>query len=561
MSTVRRVFFYILALVTLGIMAIGLWNLLSLSFDAILSGFTLAQVGDIKPRLSLGIAMVVIGAPLWFLFWGAIQRHAEHEADEAGSALRAFSLNIILIVFAFLISLNLEVLLKWMIAGFSSDQFSPGSTATLIVSAIVWCFYWRISEKEGYPTPVAKTVRRWYIYILSISGLIWLSFGLVQIANSAFISLPIWQGDVVGGSFWNNGTRSNISWVLVGGLVWAFYWFYAARDDVGSSLRQVYYYLLTILGGAIAGLTALTFTLYLVFYWLMGGERDVAGYFQFLGWAIPTILVAFCIWFYHLRLAEEESAEEQQHSLSARRLHYYLMSFLGLGTLIAGLIVILGIPLDWAINTLKPETIVLEPGWWNHHLSLGIAMLAVSIPVWLLYWSRIIDSTEKGGVDERSARSRRIYLYVIIGASVVMLAADLVNIVYQLLNGILAGNLGVETLRNMQWSLQTVFIAVPVLIYHLQIAKQDQKLGSEVAAARKNVTLLVGDKKSPIISLVEQKLGYKVRTAQYVGEWAGGLPALSDAEIEQLVSQVKTSVANNVMLVLIEGHSMVLPYK
>ena len=82
MSTVRRVFFYILALVTLGILATGLWNLLSLSFDVILARFTLAQIGDIKPKLSLGIAMVVIGGPLWFLFWGAIHRHAEREVDE-----------------------------------------------------------------------------------------------------------------------------------------------------------------------------------------------------------------------------------------------------------------------------------------------------------------------------------------------------------------------------------------------------------------------------------------------------------------------------------------------
>ncbi len=534
--------------------------MLSLSFDAILAGFSLAQIGDIKPKLSLGIAMVVIGGPLWFFFWGAIQRHAEREADEAGSTLRAFFLNIILIVFAFLISFNLEVLLRWMMAGFPSDQFNPGSTATLIVSAIFWYSHWRISEKEGYPTAVAKTVRRWYIYILSISGLIWLSFGLVQILNAAFISFPIWQGEVVRGSFWNSGTRSNIAWLLVGGLVWVFYWFHSARNDINSSLRQVYFYLLTILGGAIAGLTALIITCYRTLYWLLGGDRDVAGYFQFLGWAIPTILVAACIWYYHVRVAEEESSGEQQQ-LSARRVHYYLMSFLGLGASIAGLIVILGIPLDWALNTMKSESIVLEPGWLNNHLSLGIAMLAVSIPIWLLYWSRILDSTEKAGITERSARSRRIYLYVIIGASVVMLAADLVNMVYQLLNGILTGNLGAETLRNTQWSLQTVFIAIPVLIYHLQIARQDQKLGSEKTVVRKNVTLLVADKQSPLVSQVEMKLGYRVRTAQYEGETAGVLPALSDEDIDRLVSQVKAAAARDVILVLLEGHSMVLPYK
>jgi hypothetical protein len=113
----------------------------------------------------------------------------------------------------------------------------------------------------------------------------------------------------------------------------------------------------------------------------------------------------------------------------------------------------------------------------------------------------------------------------------------------------------------MQWSLQTVFIAIPVLIYHLGIARQDQALGSEVTVARKNVTLLIGDKKSPLTSRIEQKLGYKVRIAEYAGGASDDLPVLSDADVDQLVEQVKAAAAGNVMLVLIEGRSMVLPYR
>jgi hypothetical protein len=142
-----------------------------------------------------------------------------------------------------------------------------------------------------------------------------------------------------------------------------------------------------------------------------------------------------------------------------------------------------------------------------------------------------------------------------------MLAADLVNIVYQLLTGILTGNIGAETLRNTQWSLQTVFIAIPVLIYHLQIARQDQKLGSEVIAARKRVMVITSDKKSPLISTLEQQLGYKVKAVQYVGEAGRGAPAMTDSDIEQLALQVKSSAAEDVVVVLLEGQPVVLPYK
>lgn len=560
MSTVRRVFFYLLTLITLGILTAGLINLLSLSFDTILARFTLAEVGDTRQQLSLGIAMVVIGGPLWFLFWGTIQRHAAKTADESGSSLRAFFLNLVLIVSAFTTVFTLNTLLAWLMGACRADEFSPGSTAAFIVFAAVWCYHWRVSAGERHATPVAETVRRWYVYILSAAGLIWLSVGIVQLFNTAFNSLPVWEGVMVGGSFWNAGTRSTVAWILTGGLVWAFYWFYMARADSKSALRQVYYYLLTILGSAIAGLVALTFTVYRVLYWLLGGGSDVIGYFQFLGWSVPTLLVAACIWFYHRLMAEEEAATEQEHQLSARRVHLYLMSFLGLGTLIAGLIILLGIPLDWIINSLQDQTIVLERGWWNNHLSLGLSMLLVAVPLWMYYWGQITAMAEGGGIVERSARSRRIYLYVIIGASVVMLAADLVNIVYQVLNGMISGNLGLEALRNTKWSLQTVFIAVPVLIYHLRIARQDQLLGAEAGAAPKKVTVLVSDVKSPAALLIEQKLGYRVHRVRYAGPVQQGVPQLSEGEAEQLASQIRAATAENVMLVLFEGNVMVLPY-
>jgi hypothetical protein len=192
---------------------------------------------------------------------------------------------------------------------------------------------------------------------------------------------------------------------------------------------------------------------------------------------------------------------------------------------------------------------------------MGISMLLVSVPLWLFYWGQITDMADRGGVTERRARSRRIYLYVIIGASVVMLAADLVNIVYQVLNGLLTGNPGLEVLSNMKWSLQTVFIAVPVLVYHLRIARQDQLQGAETGSTPKKVTVLLSDDKSPVVVLLEQKLGYKVRRIRYTGQPEHNVPQLSDGEAERIATEIRAAAAGSVMLVLFEGNVMVLPYE
>jgi hypothetical protein len=561
LSTVRRVFFYILTLITLGILAAGVRNLLSLSFDTIAVNFTLAKIGDVRGQLSLGIAMIIIGGPLWLFFWGTIQRQAGRSAEEYGSALRAFFLNFVIIVSAFTGIFTLHWLVGWLMGGLQSDGFNPGDAATLMVAGAVWYYHWRISEGEVHPTPVAKTLRRWYVYILAAAGLIWLSSGFIQVINTAFVALPIWPDDIVRSSFWNSSTRGSLSWVLIGGLVWAFHWLYMARGDLNSSLRQVYFYLFAILGGAITGLAALTQTVYKVIYWWLGGGRDIQEYFQFLGWSLPAMLVAAFIWFYHLRLAEEEALHMQDRQLSARRVHYYLMSFLGIGTLVAGLIVILGIPLDAIIRSIRPESVITGPAWWTNELSLSLSLLAVSIPLWLYYWSSIIDMVDVGGVLERGARSRRIYLFGIIGIAVVTLAADLVNVVYQILNGVLTANFGIDVLVNIKWSLQTVFIAVPVLLYHLGAARQDQKLGAEKAAPRKKVTVLLYDKNSPVLAFIEHKLGYKVRPVQYAGEAPASPLQRTDEELERLAAEISSSQAADVMVILLEGESRVLPYR
>jgi hypothetical protein len=178
------------------------------------------------------------------------------------------------------------------------------------------------------------------------------------------------------------------------------------------------------------------------------------------------------------------------------------MSFIGLGTLIAGLIMLLGILLEVLTHTVSGAPVVITSGWWRDQLSLCLALLVVATPIWLYYWNRVLQMAAAGGVTERRARSRRIFLYVVLGAAVITLAADLVNIVYQLLRGVL-GTFGADVLRHSQWSLQTLVVAIPVLMYHWQILRQDQRLGAEVAAVRKTVTMLVSEKAVGLVSRIE----------------------------------------------------------
>jgi hypothetical protein len=104
-------------------------------------------------------------------------------------------------------------------------------------------------------------------------------------------------------------------------------------------------------------------------------------------------------------------------------------------------------------------------------------------------------------------------------------------------------------------------VAIPVLIYHWQIMRQDQRLGAEVEAVRKTVTVLVSDKAAGLVSQIEEKLGYKVRTLHYLGEIPGDFPVPSDEEVSRLAGEIQATPSTKVMLVAVGGRIMVLPYQ
>lgn len=564
MSTAKRIYFYLVYFITLGMFSSGVAMLLRLCFDVIIKHPVPAQIGAesfSRQMLSLGVAMLFIGGVLWFLFWRAIQRNVSGNPAEIGSAIRKMFMSIILAASA-LVGLFAAVdFLKWLMAGASLNQFPSGELANLIVTGVIWYYHLRLTEKEGQPSPDAKTLRRCYVYLLSGWGLASLSINLVGLVNTAVLHLPVWGEVIVSGKLWGSGVQNSLGWILLGGAAWAFHWFRMARGDSASTLRQVYLYLLAISGGAIAGLVALTTSLFKVFEFALGAlSIPTNTYFQFLGWTIPTMLVTAAVWVYHQRVTQEE-AEQVQERLSARRVHSYLMSFIGLGTLIAGLIILLGIFLEVPIHTAITEPVVVTPGWWRNQLSLCLALLVVATPIWLYYWNRVLKMAAVEGVAERRARSRRIFLYVVLGAAVVTLAADLVNIIYQLLNGLLQGTFGIDTLRYSKWSLQTLVVAVPVLMYHWRILRQDQRIGAEAVIARKTVTVLVSEGAADLVTRIEDKLGYKVHTLRYLEQMPGDFPVLSDEEVSKLASDIQAAPSTKVMLVSAAGRILLLPYQ
>jgi hypothetical protein len=101
----------------------------------------------------------------------------------------------------------------------------------------------------------------------------------------------------------------------------------------------------------------------------------------------------------------------------------------------------------------------------------------------------------------------------------------------------------------------------PLLWYYWQILRTEQRRGAETAIVRRNVTLLVDDRKADLASRLESKLGFKIHLLFHAGQTSEELPALPDEEIDRLVNEIKSSPSNKILSVALSGKITVLPHQ
>ncbi|MDP3184211.1 MAG: DUF5671 domain-containing protein, partial [Anaerolineales bacterium] len=85
MRTVRRLYFYAVAFISLEVVLWGLIGLLRTTFSP-------DAIGGGAERLAQALALILVGVPVFGLHWWVAQRGARADMDERASGLRAFFL-------------------------------------------------------------------------------------------------------------------------------------------------------------------------------------------------------------------------------------------------------------------------------------------------------------------------------------------------------------------------------------------------------------------------------------------------------------------------------------
>ncbi len=186
MKTIRRLYLYSVALVSLEVVV---WGLIGLARSA----FAGDEIGGDVARLAGALALIFVGIPVFLLHWWLAQKSAREDEDERSSYIRAIFLYGALLFTLIPVSQNLLTLINrtlFSILDVSLDgaMFGYGQTwsdnlIAIVMNGLVAAYIFSVLRKDWAEQPVGSPLtdtRRLYRYIWVLYGLVMLVMGINQ---------------------------------------------------------------------------------------------------------------------------------------------------------------------------------------------------------------------------------------------------------------------------------------------------------------------------------------------------------------------------------------------
>jgi Domain of unknown function (DUF5671) len=521
MRTIRRLYFYAVAFVSLEIVVWGLVGL-ARSFFCIRG----VAVCGAATFLAQGLALILVGVPVFGFHWWMAERFARQDGEEHASDIRAvFLYGALLGTLIPVVQNGLSLLDRLVLqtVGLSSSQAILGPNQTwsdnliaIVMNAIVAAYFVRVLHADWQvivPKDSFTEIRRIYRQVWLIYGL-----GIVVAAVQQLLHfiLDIYPGAL---SFQYRASGAHgLALVLVGLPLWYFAWktvqdASAAPSERESLLRLGVLYLLS-LAGVVTVLASAGVAVDVCLRFVFGESMTFSGFAQKLAGPLSIGIPLAGVWAYYglwLGRAMAEPADMPRRA-GMRRLYSYILSAIGLGATFTGLTLLLAFVVDAAIGNIVWAD-VLRP-----RLCAALATLSVGFPLWWLAWQpmqaealavrdapvpavshrraagvrlswRIGQGGTNGGVlaqaGDHARRSiiRKVYLYLALFVSVVggmITAVGLLNLLLRSLFGSSVENLLQQALKDLEY----LFLFVGLGVYHGLMLGKDGRLASEALAEK-----------------------------------------------------------------------------
>jgi hypothetical protein len=487
MKTVRRLYFYAVALISFEVV---LWGLVGLIRSIVNPNL----ITDNAQALATALSLILVGIPFFLIHWLWAQRVSAREEEEKTATVRAVFLYGALLATLIPAVQNLLALLNRAFIGaarisyeralIGGTQSWPDNLIAIILNLLMAAYFWSILRAE-WPTLTDtenfKDIRRIYRYLWMLYGLLMVVFGTQQILQF-ILQIPT---DLIGTS--GRETFVNATALLVVGTpIWFFAWRFIQDalpdpDESGSVLRLIILYLLA-LGGTITVLTAGGNILYDLLSRLFGENISNTDLLQNISGPLSLVIPFGVLWGYYGSWLNKqfESVSSIPRRSGMKRIYFYILSTIGLATTITGVLLLFMLIIDQLTNknvdVIAADTVLKQ-------LAAAISVIAVGLPLWLMTWrpmqAEALADGESGGHARRSI-VRKAYLYLVLFASVLGTMVPAGMIIFLLIQAALKGEVEKDFLNGILTALQALIVFVVLLAYHLMALRKDGAAQADV---------------------------------------------------------------------------------
>ena len=485
MRTVRRLYVYLVTLISLELVVWGLINLLQNSLSAVPAAAT--------NLLASGLSLVLVGLPFFILHGWIAQREARHDAEELNSRLRAlfhYSARLALLAPVVLDLYNLlKELLQALFGVLPSGVMTASSTDRLIAVAInvaVWLIFERLLRADWASVTSPESfveVRRLSRYLWMLYGLGLAVPGVIQILQSildpfSFLAFaqPAGLSQLVSG----------LALTAIGVPLWVFWWQRIERtrdlpEERPSTLRWVVLYMLALVGALVA-LFAAQSVVQSLLEALLGESLAPLAFLAKISQPLSLTVVFVVLWAYYGSQVRLEWAREPDELRRAglRRLYHYPLALAGNAAVFAGVWQVLG----------QIVALLVAASIWSSVprivLAGGIAWLLVGAAYWLSNWPGMqaeARRAEDTGDHARRSVLRKSYLYLAVFLTVVGLMASAGVLFYRLINALL-GNPGSDLALETWLQIRSLALLAVWLAYHQAVLRSDGRLALHTLTQR-----------------------------------------------------------------------------
>jgi Domain of unknown function (DUF5671) len=506
MQNARRIYLYLLSAISLGVLATGLFLLLHVLLDAlgVGRGTPLGGGGADRQQLSLALALVGVGFPVWGVHWWLAERGLRPDApraeEERGSGMRALYLSAVLgVTLLFGARDAIEVLhhLVGSVVGapdatFGSD--AAGTLAGLLVAGLLWAYHVAVRRRDMATGPMreaAAWLPRLYLYGAALIALQLMLNSLASLFGLlGEVLAPPANGAVVDAGYRTYTLAYETSIVMVLAVVWLAHVWYARRliDDPGwrgASERparlRLAYFVAAILIAAIVVLMRIADAMRAILGPLFGATQGLGS--TLIGTdPVRQIAVAFgaaLLWAIAWRLhlgwmrAEALQQDDAERSSLAEQLQLHVVAAVGLGFGAVGLAWLLGITFDVLLGGGRTAA---ADGFWRLQLATFVPFAILGAGMWLWAWSAAIGRYGGNPLREAGSVVRRAYLLVALAASILTGVASLGLVLYRLFGTILGVTLSGNTVSELSTPIGFLIVAIAVALYHGVAQRRDAAL-------------------------------------------------------------------------------------